>query len=201
MPAQCGVELGLGPLVVKGCILTWLWRQKLFRLPVYSWVGLCSYPIGYLAWGLPVLESIGSWVRPHHGTKWEHTDKYSLVQLSPVSLSLQWATAIYTSSGDPPEVSGFSGPNSYVITAFALGPDVHDILYMPCRSGMSVYPSSVEHLSPTGLQNQMFWSRLLWMTDSQVEKPDIELKTLTPCLIISNMCTFYHLLIFFFICL
>lgn len=47
---------------------------------------------------------------------------------------------------DPPKPAGRSGPGSYEITAFPLGPGVHESLCVPFKSGVSVSPSSVELL-------------------------------------------------------
>jgi len=50
-------------------------------------------------------------------------------------------------------------PGSYKITAFALGLGMHEILYVPFKSKLSISPSPVElsKLSLAGLQSQMLW--------------------------------------------
>ena len=47
---------------------------------------------------------------------------------------------------DPPILAGRSGPSSYQITAFALGPGVCVILCAPFKSEVSISPSPLELL-------------------------------------------------------
>ena len=72
-----------------------------------------------------------------------------------------------TSPGDHPRPAGKSGPGSYVIIAFCLGPTVHEILCAPSRGGVSLSPSPVEFLqsSPAGLQSQILWGLILLIPD------------------------------------
>ena len=95
---------------------------------------------------------------------------YSEPQLSPVS------------PGDPARPTGRSGPGSYEVAAFALGPGVHKTLCAPSKSGFSVSLSSVELLLSTssGLQSHMLWGILLLIPDPQDGEPDVGLRTLTP---------------------
>ena len=83
-----------------------------------------------------------------------------------------------TSAGDPLRPAGGSGPGSYKVTAFSLGPGVHETLYVLSKSGVSVSPSPVEFLqsSPTGLQSQMLWGLLLLIPDPQTREPDVGLE-------------------------
>lgn len=48
------------------------------------------------------------------------------------------------SEGAPPRPGGGPGPGSCEVTAFALGPSVHEPLRIPCKSRVSVSPSPVE---------------------------------------------------------
>ena len=82
----------------------------------------------------------------------------------------------------PCKPAGWSGPDSYEVTAFALGLGVHESLYAPSKCGVSVSPSPVEFLqsSPPALQSQMLWGIFLLMPDPQAEEPDVGLRTLIP---------------------
>ena len=44
---------------VKRHVKRWLWAQEVFRQPICRCVGLCSCPVGYLAWDVPPLEPTG----------------------------------------------------------------------------------------------------------------------------------------------
>ena len=83
---------------------------------------------------------------------------------------------------DSPRPAGRSAPGSYEVTAFSLGPSVHETLCAPSKSGVFVFPSPMEFLpsSPAGLQSQMLWGLLLPMSDPQAGEPDMGLRTLTP---------------------
>lgn len=78
-------------------------------------------------------------------------------QLSPASL------------GDSPYQAGRSSQGSLEITAFAVDPRVHEILYASSKCRVSVFPRPLEllHSSPAGLQNQMLWGLLLLMPTPQ----------------------------------
>ena len=56
------------------------------------------------------------------------------------------------SLGDSPRLAGRSGPGSYQMTAFALGPRACEILCVPFKSEVSIFPSPVglPKLSPVG---------------------------------------------------
>ena len=86
-----------------------------------------------------------------------------------------------TSPGDSSRPAGRSGPGSYQITAFALGPRVHEILCAPFKSEVSYFPSPVGllQLSPAGFQSQMLWGLILLVLDLQTGEPDVGLRTLT----------------------
>ena len=50
------------------------------------------------------------------------------------------------SPGDPPRPAGRSDPGSFEVTAFALGPSVHETLCVPSKSGVSVSLSPIDFL-------------------------------------------------------
>ena len=148
------------------------------RGPVFWWV--CLYPqlVCFLTWGVPTLEFIGWGVGPDLGAKMSdsrraHTGECSPICFPPVSMSPRWTTATPTSSKYPPRGAGSSCPGSYQITIFALGPDEHEILCIPFKGEVSVYPSLVELLqsSPADLQSQMLWRLLFSVLDPQVWGP------------------------------
>ena len=63
-----------------------------------------------------------------------------------------------------------------------LGPDAHTTLRVPSKSGVSFPPSLVKVLqsNPTSLQSLILWEFLLPLSDPQVGKPDVGLRTFTP---------------------
>ena len=66
------------------------------------------------------------------------------------------------------------------MSAFSLGPGVHETLRVPSKNGVSISPSPVEFLqsSSAGIQSQVLWELLLPMPDLQAEEPDMGLRTL-----------------------
>ena len=62
---------------------------------------------------------------------------------------------------------------------FALASSVHETLCVPCKSGVSVFPSPVEILqsNPTGLQAQIPWGLLVLLPDPRDGKSDVGLRT------------------------
>lgn len=73
----------------------------------------------------------------------------------------------------------------YEFTAFSLRAGCEETFCAPSKGKVSVSPGPVEflHLCLTCLQRIMFWGPLLLMQDSldsQAEKPDVGIKTLTP---------------------
>ena len=82
--------------------------------------------------------------------------------------------------GDHPRPAGRSGPGSYEVTVFALGPVVHKTLCVSSKSGVSVSPIPVELLwsRPTGLQRQMPLG--LFIQTPQTWEPGVGLRTLSP---------------------
>ena len=167
-----------------GVFIGQLFIQKDFKQPACWWVGLCSFPVGCLAWGVPALEPLGCWLGPGLGEKMvpserAHSNEYSPELLPPVSLSPQWAPA---SAGDPPILAGKSGPVSYEVTAFSPGSwCTWDPVCAP-KSGVSVSPSPMEFLqsNPAGLQSQILWGLLLPLPDPQAGEPDMGLRAFTP---------------------
>ena len=85
------------------------------------------------------------------------------------------------SPGDPPRPAGRSGPGSYQITVFALGPSVCEILCALFKTEVSISPNPAEFLqsSPAGLQNQMLWWFLFPIADLWAGGADMVLKPLT----------------------
>ena len=63
MPAFWWVKLGPGSPGGQSHVQRQLQAQGVLRQPVCWWVGLCSHPVSYLAWGIPALVPLGSWVR------------------------------------------------------------------------------------------------------------------------------------------
>ena len=114
-------------------------------------MGLCSHPVGCLAWGIPTLNSTGCWVGPGLGEKWRprrmtHADEYSLELLPPLSLPLHWATlSLYLYK----RLSRTSRSVWYRFfmrsQLFSLGPGYHKTV-VPFKRGVSVAPSPVEFL-------------------------------------------------------
>ena len=84
--------------------------------------------------------------------------------------------------GDCPRAADRSGPGSYQITAFALGPGACEVLCVPFKSEVSIYPSplGLPKLGPAGLQSQMLWGLVLLMQDPWVAEPYVGLRILTP---------------------
>ena len=159
----------------------WLWSEEVFRQPVCWWMVLCSYLICCLAWGVPILESIGFWVGTDLGANY-------LSQMSAShKSSRRWTLTYYPRKShnhppshhkfpeDPPTPVIRSGPDSYEVTAFALGPTAYETLCEHYKSGVSIFPSPVQllQLSPVGLQSQMLCGGLLLLM------PDTRLGSLT----------------------
>ena len=154
------MQLGLFPLVVRAMLSDafqrWLWAQDDFRQPVCWWVGMCSHPVGCLAWGIPEPEPTSSWVelcltikmitsRTAHSHWWTFPRASASSVLAP--------TVSHTDRHSPkitPSPKGRSGPGFYGVTDLPWVPG-HVKPYVPCP--ISVSPSTVEvlHSSPTGL--------------------------------------------------
>ena len=68
------------------------------------------------------------------------------------------------------------------ITAFALGPGVHEILCVTFKSEVSITPSPVGllQLSPTDLQSRMLWGLVFTVLDPWAGGPDMGLRILIP---------------------
>ena len=157
-----------------GHVWRWLWAQEVSRQSVCWCVGLCSRPVGRLAWGVPVLEPAGCSAGPGLSAKdprclppaWVHSplDGHSPLCPAPALWPQREPQLPPASPGDPPRPAGRSGPGSYGVTAFALGPGACDTLCVPSESGVSVSPSPVQFLrsSPAGLRSQMLWGLLPW---------------------------------------
>ena len=86
------------------------------------------------------------------------------------------------SAGDPPTVGGRSGSFSYGVTALSLGSQCNTTLCVHSKSGVSVSPSPVKVLqsNPASVQSLILWEFLLLLSDLQVGKPDVGLRTFTP---------------------
>jgi len=79
--------------------------------------------------------------------------EYSPVHLPPVSTT-RVSHSPHTSAGDSPRPAGRSGPGSYQITTFALGPGVCEVLWVLFMSEVSISASPVGllQLSPNGFK-------------------------------------------------
>ena len=110
-----------------------------------------------------------------------------LGELTPMSTPWTSATSVLVptvshshtpaSPGDPPRPAGRSGPGSYEVTAFSLGPCEHKTLCAPSKSGVSLSLSPVEPLW-SSLQSQMLWGLLLLMPDPHAGESEVGLSTL-----------------------
>ena len=148
-------------------------------------MGLRSFHVGGLVWGIPALEPASCWMEVGLGIKMEafrraHAIDYSLVPLSkcPCPHSKSWPPSSFP--GELPRPASMFGPGSCEVSAFPLGPCAHEMLYTLSTSGISVSPSPLEFpwSSPIGLQNQMLWGLLLPLPDPQAGEPDRRLRTL-----------------------
>ena len=99
-----------------------------------------------------------------------------------MSMSPRWPTATLASPGNFPRPAWRSGPGSYQITAFALGPNVHEILCASFKSKVCIYPSplGLPNLRLAVLQSQMLQWLVFPVHDPWAGKPDVGLRTLTP---------------------
>ena len=94
------MELDLVPLVSRAMpkgMPRRLCAQEDFKQPVCLWMGLCSCPVGCLAWGIPALEPAACWMGPDLGKKVvasrrAHTNKCSQ-NCCYQSFLPQWITA------------------------------------------------------------------------------------------------------------
>ena len=142
-------------------------------------MGLCSCPVGCLAWGFPALHHTACWVGLGPGGEMVQEGSHqscccqclcscSEPQLPP------------TSAGGSPILAGRSGPVSYEVTAFFPG-SWCTLECLPSKSGASVSPSPVEFLqsNPAGLQSQILCGLLLPLPDPQAGKSDVGLRTFT----------------------
>ena len=89
-----------------------------------------------------------------------HTVETSQIWLTPMSTSPGWVSATSPNPvplGDSPRPAGRSGPGSYQIIVFVLGPSGHEILCAHFKSEVFISPSplGLPKLNPTGLQSQM----------------------------------------------
>ena len=75
------------------------------------------------------------------------------------------------SPGDSLRRAVRSGLGSYQVTSFALCSGASEILCVPLKSEVSIFPSPVGllQLSPTGLQSQMLWGLISWCETSRLE--------------------------------
>ena len=163
--AHWWVDMSFVPLVGRavsgGVVSGQLCAQEDIKQSVCWWVRLYSYHFDYLAWGFPALVPTGFWAGTSLGEKMAAFQRARANENSPelplpVSLSLQWATAITpTSTTDPAILAGKSGPVDYEVFAFFLGAGAYETLCVPANSGIFVSPSFVEFLlsNPTGLES------------------------------------------------
>ena len=100
------------------------------------------------------------WVGPGLGARMSasrraHADEYS----PDISATSVYAPSVGhsrplpppASPGDPPRPAGRSGPDTYQIAAFALGPGAREILHAPFMSEVSISPSPPELLRSSPL--------------------------------------------------
>ena len=108
--------------------------------------GLCSFPVDCLAWGLPALEPTSCRVGPGLGAnvpskmsafRWVFPDMFA----TSFYVQIENQSHPPTFPGDPPRPAVRSGPGSYEVTAFSLGPAAHEALCAPSKSGVSTFPS------------------------------------------------------------
>ena len=171
-----------------GVFIGQLFIQKDFKQPACWWVGLCSFPVGCLAWGIPALEPTGCWVGPGLGEKMAASKSAHAMNIHqnrrhqcPCPCSEPQPLPPPTSAGDPPILAGKSGQSLMRSLLFSLG-TVHETLCALSKSGVSVSPSPVEFLwsNPAGLQSQILWGLRLLLPDPQAGEPDVGLRPFTP---------------------
>ena len=99
---------------------------------------------------------------------------------SPVSVPPVWATATPASPGDWSKPAGWSGPGSYQIAAFALGPSVLKTLCVPFRSKVSISSSPIGLLTacPAPSSKPDVQGTHLPSAGLQAEESDVGLRTL-----------------------
>ena len=95
--------------------------QQNFNLLVCCWVGLCSLPVGCLAWGDPALEPTGYLAGLIIDSGKAHAKEYFPELLLPVSLSPWCVIATPASARDPLTLAGRSGSVPYGVTASSPG--------------------------------------------------------------------------------
>ena len=154
----------------------WLWALEIFRQPVCCWVivGAVFLPCWLFVLRHPssgAYSLLGGVLVP----KWQPSGELMPMNmpwyLRHQCLCLHSDTQLPPfSSGDPPRLAGKSGPGSYEVIAFALGPGMHETLFAPSKSGDSASSSPVELLQSSlpGLQRQMLWGILLLMPDPRL---------------------------------
>ena len=151
-------------------------------------MGLCSHPVGCLAWGVPTLNSTGCWVGPGLGEKWRprrmtHADEYSLELLPPLSLPLHWATLSLYLYKRLPRTSRSVWHRFFMRSQlFSLGPGYHKTV-VPFKRGVSVAPSPVEFLQVPQTFKARFSrasSPYCQNTPTQAGEPNAGLKVFTP---------------------
>ena len=188
MPGHWWVELGLGPLVggamSRGMSRGGCGPRKLLgSLSADGWgcVPALLFGLRCPSTGVHRLFGVGQVLVP----KWQSPGQFTLMDAP--QCTHHWCPCPHsephlpsTFTGDPLRPAGRSGPGSYEVTAFALGPGAHETLCAPSQSGVSVSPSPVEllHSSAAGLQSQMLWGLLLLMPNPQAEEPEEGLRTL-----------------------
>lgn len=99
---------------------------------------------------------------------------------SPVSVPPVWAAATPASPGNGPKPAGWSGPGSYQIAAFALGPSVLKTLCVPFRSKVSISssPTGLLTVCPARSSKPDVQGTHLPSAGLQAEKSDVGLRTL-----------------------
>ena len=75
-----------------------------------------------------------------------------------------------------------SDPDSFQITASALGPGMRETLWVPFKSGVSISHSLLPlwKVSPAGFQRQIFWGLIFLVLDPWAGDFSVGLRPLAP---------------------
>ena len=128
---------------------------------------LVVWPEASQCWSLQAVWGTRSWCQGPKISASSQSSHRSLLCPSPVFMTPERATAAPTFAGGSPRPAGRSGPSSYGVTPFALGPVAYNTLCAHSKSGVSVSPRTVGllHSSPAGLQRHILWGLHLPMSD------------------------------------
>ena len=147
---------------------------------------LCTHSVGWLTWGIPVLEPTGCWVVPGLGANYPNSasskssSRLTLHNISATSFNYPSHSFPHAIAPvDPQRPADRSGPDSYEVSFCTGSQFTQDLVWALQKWGLC-FLRTVELLqsNPAGLQIQMFWGLLLPIPNPQAGEPDMGLMIL-----------------------